>query len=77
MLFEKNSVINSLYFLSVFGCGYFLNHLTCFQVYTPALLTASFTLATTGVQMGAEGMLKKIWNLIPMLEMSRIVITLR
>jgi len=63
--------------LSIFGCGYFFSHLTRVQVYTPALLTASFTLARTGVQLGAEGMLKKIWNLIPMLEMLRKVITLR
>jgi hypothetical protein len=59
MLSEKNSVIDFLYFLSIFGCGYFLKHLTCVQIYTPALLTASFTLATTGVQWGAQGMLKE------------------
>jgi hypothetical protein len=56
---KKNSVINFLYFLSIFGCVYFLNHPTRVQVHTLALLTASFTLATTGVQWGGSGNVKK------------------
>ena len=59
MLFEKSSVINSLYFLSIFGCGYFVNHLTRVPVYTPGLLTALFTLATTGGTMEGRGNIKE------------------